>query len=257
MNIESTSNYALFKPHGEQQPMNPTHVKRMMASINKNGYIKSKPVHVYRDGKFLRVIDGHHRIAACEALEIPVYYVIGQKSEANLISDLNYAVRKWSGDAFIAMYASRGMKDYVTLLGYINRGIPITQAACMLAGESTASGNHNESLRAGTFKVRSTDSVDAVLEIIDELAPINPEVKGRTFIAAIGVMVHLAEFDRGSFIWKVKSNPRMLVKCANRAQMFDLIEEIYNFRAREKHNLAFLAQSYLNGRNKFQKDKHA
>jgi hypothetical protein len=250
MQIQSTSDYGLFKPHGEQQPMQPAHVKRIITSMKRNGFITAKPIHAYRDGKFLRIIDGHHRLRAAQTLGIPVYYVVGEKSEMHLIADENYAVRKWSGESFIHMYASRGKQDYITLVSYVKRGIPIVFATSLLAGESAQSGNQNESIRAGTFRVKTTEYADQVLHIMDALGSINPEARSRTFIAAISALLRLPEFSPSVLISKIEQNPRMLVKCANREQMLDLLEEIYNFRAREKSNLAFAATNMLASRRK-------
>jgi hypothetical protein len=249
MQIQQTSDYGIFKSHGEQQTMKPSHIKRLQSSMGRNGFIQAKPIHCYRSGKFNVIIDGHHRLAAAQSLAIPVYFVVGDKREADLIADENYAVRKWDGLAFANMFASRGLYDYVQLIAYTHRGIPFKLAMAMLAGESTDSGNQGEKLRTGAFKIKTTKSADDLLMVIDRLAPIAPEVRSRCFVVAMAALLNLPEFCPRTFISKIETNPRMLVKCATREQMFDLIEDIYNFRSRDRTPLAFLAKTFLRERN--------
>lgn len=251
--ILTTSNYDLFKPHGEQQAMQPRHVKKLIKSMTDCGFIAANPIHVYRDGKFLRVIDGHHRLRAAQTLGIPVYYIIGTKEDAWLIAPKNWAVRTWQADAFVNMYASRGLKDYKLITAYEQRGLSMKFAIALLSGETTGSNNKNEAIRNGTFKVKTTKHADAVLEIIDAVSPINQEAKSNNFISAIAVLIRLPQFAPDQLIARIKSNPGSLTKCATREQMFEMLEDIYNFRSREKTPLAFQASAFLAERQKAMK----
>lgn len=243
--IERSCDYSIFKPHGEQQPMQTAHVKRLIASMKLHGFISANPIHVYNDGDAYRVIDGHHRLRAAQALGIAIYYVVGHKEDADLIAVKNWAVRKWSGDAFIHMYASRGIESYVKLVSYVKRGLPTKYAICLLSNETTASGNQNEAIRNGTFKIKVTKYAEAMIDVMDTLSGINPEVKSKHFISAMAVLMRINEFSIETLITKIQSSPRALEKCATREQMFRLIEEIYNFRSREKIPLAFKCQELL------------
>lgn len=247
--ILSTSDYAMFKPHGEQQKMHPPHVKKMKISMTRNGFIKAKPIHCYRDGKFLRIIDGHHRLRAAQELGIPVYYVIGETQDKDLISDENWAVRKWMNDAFVNMYVARGIKDYITLSQYVNRGLDLKFAVALLVGESTASGNQNNAIRQGTFKIKTTENADRVVSIIERASKYTPIAKSKQFVGCLCVLVNLDEFSDGILIKKFRDTPHILVKSVNRDQMMHQIEAIYNRGQRTKINLAFLASEFLRSRN--------
>jgi len=251
--ILTTSEYSLFKPHGEQQPMQPAHVKKLVKSMTDCGFISANPIHVYKDGKYFRVIDGHHRLRAAQILNIPIFYIVGTKEDAWLIAPKNWAVRKWQADSFVNMYASRGIKDYVELLSYVKRGLPFKFAIALLSNETTTGGNQNDSIRNGTFKIKTRNYADEAIHIVDSCAAYNPEARGSVFLSAIAVLVRLKEFSSEILISRIHANPRMLVKCATREQMFELIEEIYNFRAREKTNLAFKASELLASRKKLMK----
>lgn len=248
--IETTTDYALFKPHGEQQPMQPAHVKRLVKSMSDYGFIAANPIHVYKDGKFFRVIDGHHRLRAAQTLGIPIFFIVGTKEDAPLIAVKNWAVRKWSSNAFIHMYASRGIPSYVKLVSYIKRGLPTQYAIGLLSDETTAGRNQNDAIRNGTFKIKNAEYAERTIHIIDRISPMNPEASSSNFIAAIIVLIRLDEFSESILISRIEANPRFLVKCATREQMLEQIEDIYNFRAREKINLSFMAGQLLKSRQK-------
>ncbi len=254
--IDSTSEYSIFKSHGEQPFINPSHVRKLVISMKQNGFIQAKPLHVYRDGKTLRIIDGHHRLEAAKRLSIPVFYVIGHASQSNLIAPENFAVRKWGKAEFVNMYATRKIPDYLLLSDYVRRGIPITQAVALLSGNLTNNGSKLGSIEDGTWTIKSTDTINAVLEIMDALKPISSEAGSRVFIGAVAVLCLLQDFDRKRLIERIRSNPQALTKCATRDQMLAQLEEIYNFRMKDKVALAFLAkeetrrrlQDFLSGR---------
>lgn len=249
MQILESFDYEMFKPHGEQQKMAAPHIKKIKISMMRNGFIKAKPIHCYQDGKSLRIIDGHHRLRAAQELGIPVYYVVGGLEDRDLIADENWAVRKWSNEAFVGMYVSRGLKDYIILAKYISRGLHLKFASSLLSGECTASGNQSESIRQGSFKVKTTQSADAIISIIERAGQFNEIAKSQQFIACLCVLVNLDWFSETILIKKIKDNPRCLIRSGSREQMMDQIEEIYNFKQRDKINLAFLAKEFLRSRS--------
>jgi hypothetical protein len=60
-----------------------------------------------------------------------------------------------------------------------------------------------------------------------------------SFIGTMLLMFNNPNFDFSEFMQKVKNQPTALVDCANREQYKSLIEDIYNFRRREKVNLRY------------------
>ena len=241
--ILSTNNFTLFVPHEYQQPMRASHVKKLAEKMRKNGYLASKPISVYRrsDGKLV-VIDGHHRIAASQAAGVFVFYVIEKEEVANQIGDINEAQVTWSGLSFAKLHAGRGSQDYVTLLGYVEKGLLLNVAGSLLSGESAHSGNAHKKIKLGSFKVKTTQSADAMLNLFEKLGELCPEVRSATYVTAISLMLPLKEFQLSTFITRAKANPKALVKCASRQQALGVIEEVYNFRSQIKYNLAFLAE---------------
>lgn len=246
--IAFTNKLDVFKEHGMQQPVCPRHVAKIQESMAKNGFFTGKPIEVYRDGNFLRIIDGHHRYHAAKILGIGVYYVICDSTQADLIGDRNTTVRKWAMPAWINYYAQKGVKDYTLLASYIKKGLPLTVAGSVLMGESGGSGNYSKHIPRGTYKVKTTTTADKILAIVNELAPVSEVVKTKVFMEAISVLIQLSEFDSEVLVRRIQAHPRDLDKCATRPQMFGCLEEIYNYKSQRKINLAFLAGEWLRNR---------
>lgn len=245
LQIASTDKYDSFKEHGEQPQLNAGHVKKLMASMSKNGFIAAKPIHVYRDGAHFRIIDGHNRFYAARALKIPVFYVVGEKAESSVIADVNTAARVWPLSAFVNMYVKRGIKDYIKLANYAAQGINLARAASMLVGEAAGSYNVGETIRKGAFKIKTTYIIDEVLRIRKAIAPHAPLIADGVFTHALSVLLQLKGFDPDVLIRRLEMNPRMLEKCATKDQAFDLLEAIYNYRSQDKANIAFQAREYI------------
>jgi hypothetical protein len=71
---------------------------------------------------------------------------------------------------------------------------------------------------------------------------IKPYYVGYNRSAFVGTMIVLLQnqnFDFNDFMHKLRIQPTALVDCANREQYKTLIEDIYNFKRREKVNLRF------------------
>lgn len=247
--ILSTSNYAMFKPHGEQRDMHPNHIKKIARSMARNGFIQAKPLHCYRDGSFLRIIDGHHRLSAAKELGIAVYYVIGDKSQAELIADENTTVRKWGIADFVNMYAQRGDAHYILLNRYVQAGIPLPQAAALLSGLIIQNGHMNNAVASGTFVVKTTNKINTIVWAINELEHVTLVARSRVFISALSTLLFVDAFDVFQMVQKIKADPSSLVRKMTRDMMLEHMENVYNFRSRVRVPIAFLAQEQARDRN--------
>lgn len=240
--LKQTKDHGLFAHNEYQQPMSEAHVASLIESMNKYGFLPSKPLTVVDEGQWLRVIDGHHRLEAAKRGGFSVFYIVESKSKASSIGDINRVVRKWSNLSFAKMYALKGSADYIELLQYVNRGIALKQASSLLVGQAAHSGNVGESVQDGTFKIKTRRIIDSLLNVFDVCEESAPAVKSRVFVEAFSTLYFVDQFDPSLLAKKILTNPRMMVKCATREQMIDVIDEIYNFRNHAKVPLKLLAQ---------------
>lgn len=243
--IYATKDYALFKTHGLQRPIKQARVQALIEWMSVRGFSEASPVEVCEEfdgGYSLRTNDGHHRVEAAKTLGIEVYFVIVDKKWLLMPGNPNQGVA-WSTMDYARFHALSGNKNYITLLHYGQKGIPILVAAALLAGSSAVSaGNHTEAIIDGLFKVKSTTQIDAILAFIQDLQPVCQVVGKGLFIKALSMCYYVEGFSLAQLRARIIANVRGFVDTATCEQMLKQIEEFYNYRTREKMpNLAFLA----------------
>jgi len=249
--LRETSQYDCFKYSPDQRNIKTSHVRDLMESMSTWGFLPSKPVQVYQEGKKYVVVDGHHRLVAAKNLQIPVIFVVESKSHCDAIGQVNGFQRKWQLANFVEMYAKRGLPDYKELIEYSRLGIPISTAAAFLAGASStrngASGSGvNKSIANGSFKVKTRQKIEVLASFLRDRGHENETYSSRAFISAFELLVRVQEFDFSKLANKLINNPKVLTKTATTDQMLDQIEEIYNYHQSIKVNISFLAKQAKN-----------
>jgi hypothetical protein len=84
--------------------------------------------------------------------------------------------------------------------------------------------------------------LDNAKKIAEKIMMIEPYYKGflrRSFVYALVSMFKNENFEFTEFIAKLKQQPTTMCDCTNASQYKVLIEEIYNYRRREKVNLRY------------------
>jgi hypothetical protein len=247
--LQYTEDLSVFVAHENQQPMSAAHSKRIAASIEESGFWPSKPISCVKRGSKLIVMDGHHRLAAARIADVGVYYVAEPIERLNDIGNANVLVRKWSNESFAKMHAAQGNAHYVELLRYVEMGIPLSVAGSILYNEAGHSGNAARLIRTGDFKVKSRENIRMIVSFINEYGSRCDVVKTKIFIEAISILFFVKEFDAAILKRRIEANPLALAKCNNRDQMLQQIDEVYNFRGRDKVPLCFLAKEKMKERS--------
>lgn len=104
-----TKNYGIFRFKENNRPISDRHVKKLMKSIENNGYIEAMPIIVNSD---MVIIDGQHRYQACKNMNIDIVYEICSGNENQLLLDLNVSQLKWQQANYIAHHAKNGIIFY-------------------------------------------------------------------------------------------------------------------------------------------------
>ena len=84
--------------------------------------------------------------------------------------------------------------------------------------------NSFDSMKRGLFKVKDWDQSDKIAQIY----------KRSTFVVAIIRLSRDPQFDNDEVIRKIQINPRSFVPCVNSDEFIRMIEDIVNFRSRNK-----------------------
>jgi hypothetical protein len=248
--LRETSVYTCFVYNSEQRPIDVKHVKDLMESMRTFGFLPSKPVQVYQDGKRLIIIDGHHRYVAAKNLGIPVIYVSEPKSHSDSMSKVNGLQKTWQLKNYLSQFVKRGIPAYLELEEYHRLGFSIQQAAKMLAGmASTGFGGSRISseLRDGTFKVATRDKIEIIARFLREEGAKNSAYRTTNFITAFEICLRVDNFNADQLTRKLSANPKVITRTATVDQMLDQLEEIYNYHQQIKTPLAFDAKQKKKG----------
>jgi hypothetical protein len=91
----------------------------------------------------------------------------------------------------------------------------------------------------GEFKIKSLKNAEDIIQKIMMIEPYYLGVRRRSFIYTIMSLFKNRNFEFTEFLQKLKIQPTALQDCTNVTNYKILIEEIYNYRRREKVNLRY------------------
>lgn len=248
MKLEKTADHSKFVTNDEQRPIKEKHVKKLASAMQSMGFLPSKPIQCYRKNGKLVMVDGHHRFAAAKSLGIPVFYVVEDEQCQESMAAENSLVSKWGGEDFVRLFAMRGFKDYMELMAYKQKGIPINMAASMLIDNAAGSNNAQRCIHDGTFKIKTRNQINAVLSFLEEFGEINPAIKSRSFIAAISNIVLCEDVSLETMRIRIRENPTMISKASTQQAMLAQLETVYNHRSRNPIPLKFLVEKAATAR---------
>jgi hypothetical protein len=248
--VESTSKLRMFKILKGNRPPNPQHIKRLCDSIKKYGMLVN-PILV---NELNEVIDGQHRLLAAIEANSPIYYIVVEGYSLTEVHALNLNQKNWTSADFLEGYANLGVQDYILLKEFCNRHPYFNITDCIAMCSNITSGgnfsahqkhrgdktfNIKEIFNEGTWKVRDMKKAETDAQNIKLIEPYFSGYNNSSFIGSMLLMFNNPKFDFNEFMQKVRLQPTALVICANRDQYKALIEDIYNFRRREKINLRY------------------
>jgi hypothetical protein len=242
--VNVTSDLGIFTKIKGNRPENPQHIKRLAESIRTFGMLIN-PILV---NKNYEVIDGQHRLAAAKLSHSNIYYIIVEDYGLKQVHALNLNQKNWSAKDFMVAYAKQNERSYVLLLDFYERHAVFTLQDCIMMCSNNAhcmsySGqkkyNTKNVFNEGTWEAKDMGLAE---EWAENIKLVKQYYRGYTRTTFVGTMLGLFKhpnFDFSEFLGKLKMQPTALVDCANREQYRDLIEDIYNWKRRDKVNLRY------------------
>lgn len=248
--VYKTNDLSIFKQIDGNRVLNLQHVKRLSQSISKYG-MKCNPILVNED---LEVIDGQHRLESAKQSNSFIYYIIVDGYSLNEVHTLNLNQKNWNKKDFMEGYANMGLTSYIKLASFVKLNDDFTFSDCVALCSNISSASSSsicQAIRGG--KVMNIGEVfesgtwagkdfDMAQNWANKIRLIRPYYSGYNRSSFVGTMIGLLQndkFDFNEFMHKIRLQPNALVDCANRNQYKTLIEDIYNFRSRNKVNLRY------------------
>ena len=236
--VHTTKDYSLFKTLNGNRDVNQLHLTRLKESMKKNHLTT-----IIMVNENFEIIDGQHRFLISQELKLPINYIISKNYGLNEVQILNAHMKNWTIVDYVNGYCDLGFKDYEIYRKFINEyGFTNHVALVLLSGESirgTSEVSITTKFKEGKFKINDLNNSK---KMADKIMMIEPYYKGflrRSFIYALKGMFKNENFEFTEFLAKLKQQPTTLQDCTNVSQYKSLIEEIYNYRRREKINLRF------------------
>lgn len=232
--VFTTTDYSMFKSIGGNRSLNQLHAKRLKQSMA-NNYLFT----VIIVNEKYEIIDGQHRFECIKELELPLHYVICHGYSLNEVHLLNQNSKVWISNDYLEGYCQLGYRDYIVFRDFKNKyNLGITESIALLKGSLYSSSDINVFYN-GKFKVTHLFEAEDFMDRLSMLKPYYAGYKRRSFIFALMQLVKKPQFEFLEFLQKIKIQPSALQDCINITQYILLIEDIYNYKRRDKVNLRF------------------
>ncbi len=248
--IYKTNDLSIFKQIQGNRPPNPRHVSRLASSYKSNGVLQN-PIIVNSN---MEVIDGQHRLLAAKEAGTHIYYSIVDGYNLKAVQVLNLNQKNWSKRDYMDGYADMGIMPYVKLREFVkaNREFNITDCIGLCQNNRSASSsiasnkyrkgktyNTRESFEEGTWKGRDFKLAQEYADKIKMVKPYYDGYRKSMFVSTMIGMLQNKNFNFLEFLNKIKLYPGKLYDCAKVEQYKLLIEDIYNYRRRNKVSLRY------------------
>lgn len=225
MKIKETTDYGKFKFINGNRDVDTNHVNQIVKSMERKFLIR--PIDVTDD---MEVIDGQHRLTACEILGKPVYYIIHDKYDFADVHILNQNQKNWGLLDFVKSYAKKGNYNYILLLDFIEKyKITVTMATVLIRSWVRQS---KDDIRLGTFETNQQDIEKAIetLEYIIQFKPYIDFYKSRNFIYAIKEILEVEGFEPKQLLRNCKKYNSLVKNCVSSRDMVQMLDNVYNYR---------------------------
>lgn len=228
--VHTTKDYFLFKPLDGNRTKNLQHINRLKNSMAEN-YLFT----VIIVNEKYEIIDGQHRFDVIQELQLPLHYVVCKGYGLDEVHRLNHLSKTWNADDYLTGYCNLGYKDYLIYRDFKNKHkIGHNECQTLLMGVKTSA-----TFNGGLFKVKSLSYAEKFMSKLYLIEPYYSDFKRRTFIYAMMAVMKNENFEFTEFLQKLKIQPTALQNCTDVGQYLELIEEIYNYKRKNKVNLRF------------------
>ena len=251
--VYTTNDYSKFKTLKGNRKLNKLHVKRLRESFAK-AYLLS-PVIVNEN---FEIIDGQHRFEAAREMQLPVNFIICKGYSLKEVQLLNTNMKNWKKEDYLNAYCDLKYPEYLKFRVFMARFPDFGMASCETILTNFLTGGHKASSSvefksdtntSGSYAVRyfqegnlSIPDYEKAVENAEKIMMVKPYYDGfnrPTFVRAMIGIFKISHYSHSKLLSRLASNPTALQHCANVTQYKLLIEDIYNFRSREKLSLRF------------------
>lgn len=184
----------------------------------------------------MTVIDGQHRLSACQQLGLPVEYVIKEGLNEDDIVRMNTVQRPWKLINYIEAYANEGKEEYIKLLNLISTKDYYQSVAIIsqIAFNANTPRGMIEAIQNGAFKFHNYNKTVEFLAYL-KLFKEKTRIPYRSNLSrALYTLFTYKKINMDMLIKKVVStglNEELIVKSPNYSECIKELLTAYNYRA--------------------------
>lgn len=228
--IYKTKDYSLFKKitGNRKVKLRPD----LMKSIKDEGLIN--PIIINEE---YEVLDGQHRLAACEALGVSVEYMKRTFNDQTLVA-VNTTQQRWVTSDYLERYANLGNPHYIEMAKLMTQ-YNLSIVHCLTVLRAGRPGNLDSSLRtiftSGKLKINSemVENFHFAMRRVNEVLAISDRKKflhGNLFRALVSLVMHPL-YNHQHFLAKLEQTPEVKIKKAGTFKdLFEMLSAIHNHR---------------------------
>jgi len=243
MEIIKTTDYSIFKVLLGNRAINKAHVERLRRSFQDN-YLFS-PIIV--NDKF-EIIDGRHRYEAAKSLNLPISYIICKNYGLNEVQILNTNTKNWKKEDYLNAYCDMKHPEYLKFRNFMRKypefGIKSVEYILTNSVSDKRDKRNGIVLKSKSFEEGNLviEDYEKAIQTAEKLVQLRHLYKGYTnsrFIMAMLGIFKIDGYNHDQLISRLKKYPGAMKDCLNVMQYKLLIEDIYNYRSKDKLSLRF------------------
>jgi hypothetical protein len=231
--VLTTKDYDCFSYVGGNRTVNKLHVERLKKSFREHYLFTCIIVN-----ENMQIIDGQHRYQACKDLKLPLNYIVMDGYGLKEVQTLNVNSKNWTSDDYMNGYCDLNYEDYLIYRDFKSK-YKLGHSECQSLLSNVINAGLQPVFNSGKFKIKSYKKAVDTAEKIQMVAPFYDGFKRRSFVFAMITLLENENFNISSFIQKLKIQPTALMDCTSTKQYMLLIEDIYNYKRREKVSLRY------------------
>ena len=231
--ILTTTNYSELKFLKGNRPINKAHLNNLIKSMKHKQLFTTGIVNEKDE-----ICDGQHRFAACKSLEKPFYYIVEPGYGLEEVIALNTSSRKWTNENYLNCFIERegSYPEYVKFKQFMDK-YRMGYKSCIGLLCNTQSIN-TRSFNSGTFAIKSYSKAVKMADMIIQTAPYYARCRTWNYVLAMVSLFNNKDFQFNRFLKRLESGgSRRMMTCSTIKETIIMIEEIYNFRSKEKVRL--------------------
>jgi hypothetical protein len=236
--IFETKDYSIFKFRDDNRDVIPSHVKKLAGRMKEKGWLSTSVITINGNGD---IIDGQNRVTAAMSVGCPVRYKVVKGAGSDEMTEMNTLQKNWSPFDHLHKFVVKENPNYIIFNNFVN-DYPMfryTEVAMLLSNSMT--GVKRDTFESGQYVIKNEKKARLWADNLLELQPYFEKYYNKSIFvrAFVKIISNKKDFLFSEFLHKVKLRPTKLVPCGTVEQYVEMIEDIYNYKRKDKLNLRF------------------